>query len=346
MMKAILLTLLGLIAGIGGAGDALAQQQYRWKYFAGIPATHDYNAKHLIPALANIKARTNGNLDIRFVYIAETPFKIGDALITVRDGQTEMTGWLPNTTSGTYPVLAVLAVPFTAPKWVSIREGMALGDKLYATAAVTAEMNKVLDSHKAMVVGHYYSQPMNFWFTKAVNSVGEMKGLKIRTFSPELADLVSAIGATPVNIGAPEVYSALQRGVMDGVITGIGNMRGPKWSEVLKGGYMANIMPLDFFDLVSKEAFDKLPADYQRILREEMAAAAKGINELTISSVVDEQALLEKEGFKFVEAPASVYTMLRNLSREKVWPEWKKRAGPDAAREFDKIIAELEAGSR
>ncbi|MFO1188209.1 MAG: TRAP transporter substrate-binding protein DctP [Alphaproteobacteria bacterium] len=346
MGKVWLAALFGLVLGLGAADEAAAQQQYRWKYFSGIPATHDYNAKHLIPALANIKSRTNGNLDIRFVYIAETPFKIGDALIVIRDGQTEMTGWLPNTTSGTYPVLAVLAVPFTAPKWVSIREGMALGDKLYATSAVTAEMNKVLALHKAMVVGHYYSQPMNFWFTKAVNSVDEMKGLKIRTFSPELADLVSAIGATPVNIGAPEVYSALQRGVMDGVITGIGNMRGPKWSEVLKSGYMANIMPLDFFDLVSKDAYDKLPAEYQRVLAEEMAAAAKGINELTISSVVDEQVLLAKEGFRFVEAPASVYAMLRNLAREKVWPEWKKRAGPDAARDFDKIIAELEAASR
>ncbi len=345
MLRTFLFAGLGLALAFGTATDAAAQQ-FSWKYFSGIPATHDYNAKHLIPALAKIKSRTDGKLDIRFVYIAETPFKIGDSLIIIRDGQAEMTGWLPNTTSGTYPILAVLAVPFVAPKWVSIREGMAVGDRLYATAAVTAEMKRVLDAHKAISVGHYYSQPMNFWFTKPVNSIDEIKGLKIRTFSPELADLVSAIGGTPVNLSAPEVYSALQRGVMDGVITGIGNMRGPKWSEVLKSGYMANIMPLDFFDLVSKEAFEKLPADYQKVLHEEMAAAAKGINELTISSVVDEQESLAKAGFHFVEAPPAVYTMLRNLSKEKVWPEWKKRAGPDAAREFDKIIAELEASSR
>jgi hypothetical protein len=65
--KWILPALALLIAAIGPIGDASAQQQFRWKYYSGIPAIHDYNAKHLIPALANIKARTNGNLDIRFV---------------------------------------------------------------------------------------------------------------------------------------------------------------------------------------------------------------------------------------------------------------------------------------
>jgi hypothetical protein len=32
------------------------------------------------------------------------------------------------------------------------------------------------------------------------------------------------------------------------------------------------------------------------------------------------------------------------MAREKVWPEWKKRAGPAAAAMFDSVIAELEKG--
>jgi hypothetical protein len=92
MTRQWLLAVIGIISGLVSGADALAQQQFRWKYFSGIPSTHDYNAKHIIPALANIKTRTGGNLDIRFVYIAETPFKIGDSLIVIRDGQTEMTG--------------------------------------------------------------------------------------------------------------------------------------------------------------------------------------------------------------------------------------------------------------
>ncbi len=331
---------LGIVFGIQSGAEA--QQQFRWKYFSGIPTTHDYNAKHIIPAFAKIKSRTNGNLDIRFVFVAETPFKIGDSLIVIRDGQAEMAGWVPTTTSGTYPALSVLAIPFMSPKSVTIREAMAAGDRLYATPSVKAEMKRVLDLHKAVSMGHYYSQPMNFWFTKPVNSLADMKGLKIRTFSPETADLVSAIGATPVNVSSPEVYPALQRGVMDGVITGIGNMRGPKWSEVLKAGYMANMMLLDFFELVNKDAFDKLPAAYQQVLLEEIAAASKGINELTVASITDEQQALTKDGFRFVDAPPDAYKTLRDLAREKVWPEWKKRAGPDAAAMFDSVIAELE----
>lgn len=345
MKKQILTALAGVTLVLGFHSAAEAQQQsFRWKYFAGIPSTHDYNAKHIIPALANIKARTNGNLDIRFVFVAETPFKIGDALIVVRDGQAEMASWIPTTTSGTYPALSVLAMPFMAPKSQNIREAMATGDKLYETPSVKAEMKRVFDLHKAAAAGHYYSQPMNFWFTKPVGSLAEMKGLKLRTFSPETADLVSAIGATPVNVSSPEVYPALQRGVMDGVITGIGNMRGPKWSEVLKAGYMVNMMLLDFFELVSTDALAKLPQGYRDILFDEMGKASKGVNELTVASITDEQQALTKDGFKFVEAPADVYKTLREMAREKVWPEWKKRAGPAAATMFDSVIAELEKG--
>jgi len=331
---------IGILLGLYGAADA--QERHRWKYFSGIPSTHDYNAKHIIPAFKRIKARTNGNLDIRFVFVAETPFKIGDSLIVVRDGQAEMSGWLPTTTSGTYPALSVLAIPFMSPDPVDIHAAMAMGDRLYDTPAVKAEMKRVLDLHKAVSVGHYYSQPMNLWFTKPVTSLADMEGLKIRTFSPETADLMSAIGATPVNVSSPEVYPALQRGVMDGVITGIGNMRGPKWSEVLKAGYMVNMMLLDFWEVVSKDALEKLPADYQQILREEMATASKGINALTVSSITDEQEALAKGGFRFVEAPADVYRALRGMARDKVWPEWKKRAGPEATAMFDSVIAEFE----
>lgn len=343
MRKHALLLVAGLAILFGTQSGAEAQQpQFRWKYFSGIPNTHDYNAKHIIPAFANIKARTNGNLDIRFVFVAETPFKIGDSMIVVRDGQAEMAGWVPTTTSGTYPALSVLAIPFMSANPVGIREAMATGDRLYETPAVKAEMKRVFDLHKAVSIGHYYSQPMNFWFTKPVASLAEMKGLKVRTFSPETADLVSAIGATPVNVSSPEVYPALQRGVMDGVITGIGNMRGPKWSEVLKSGYMVNMMLLDFWELVNKDALEKLPAAYRQILIEEMAKASNGINELTVSSITDEQQALAKDGFQFVEAPVDVYKTLRGVAREKVWPEWKKRAGPEAAGMFDAVITELE----
>ena len=40
----------------------------------------------------------------------------------------------------------------------------------------------------------------------------DLAGLKLRVGTPTLANVVKALGATPVNIAAPETYNALERG--------------------------------------------------------------------------------------------------------------------------------------
>jgi len=334
--------LLGIGIALGALAPAQADEKYSWSYFSGIPNTHNFNAKFVIPAFDRIRERTGGNLDIRHVFLPETPFKFSDMLTVVRDGQAEMAGWSPSYTSGTYPALAVVGLPFLLPELGSVADSIVVAEKIYETPELATAMDQVLEAHDAMVVAHYYSQPMNFWFLKPVSSIDGMKGLKMRVFTPELAELITGVDATPVNISSPEVYSALQQGVIDGVVTGIGNMRGPKWSEVLQSGYLFNVMMFDFIDIVSKSAYDELPPEYQAIFTEEMARVEAEINAYTPQSVDEERAALTGMGFAFADATPEDYQRLRDLSRERVWPGWKERSGPEAAAVFDKIIEQLD----
>jgi TRAP-type C4-dicarboxylate transport system substrate-binding protein len=327
---------------LAALAPAQADEKFSWSYVSGIPNTHDFNAKFIIPAFDRIRERTNGNLDIRHVFLPETPFRFSDMLTIIRDRQVEMAGWSPSYTSGTYPTLAVVGLPFLLPKLGSVADSITVAQEIYKTPELAAAMDEVLAANDAMVVGHYYSQPMNFWFLQPVGNLAGMKDLKMRVFTPELAQLITDIGATPVNISSPEVYSALQQGVIDGVVTGIGNMRGPKWSEVLKSGYIFNVMMFDFIDIVSKSAYDELPPEYQAILTEEMARASAEINEYTPRSVDDERAALTATGFAFTDGSAEDYAALRDISRERVWPGWKDRSGPEAAAVFDKILEQLD----
>jgi len=338
--------LLGAVLGFGIALGAQAPAQaaeYNWSYLSGIPNLHDFNAKFVIPGFDRIRERTDGNLDIRHVFLPETPFKFSDMLTVIRDGQIEMTGWAPSYTSATYPILAAVGIPFLLPQLGTAQESMTVAAEIYETPELAAAMDQVLEAHDAMMVGHYYSQPMNLWFLQPVDSVDAMKGLKLRVFTPELAELITSIDATPVNISSPEVYSALQQGVIDGVVTGIGNMRGPKWSEVLKSGFITNVMLFDFIDIVSKSAYDELPPEYQAILTEEMAAAAAAINVYVVGSIDEERQALTASGFHFVDATPEDYKLLRDLARERVWPGWKERSGAEAAAVFDSIVEKLEA---
>jgi TRAP-type C4-dicarboxylate transport system substrate-binding protein len=55
----------------------------------------------------------------------------------------------------------------------------------------------------------------NLLLKKPVNSLDQLKGLKLWA-SGEQADLLRALGAVPVTIPTPEVYTALERGTLDG----------------------------------------------------------------------------------------------------------------------------------
>ena len=54
----------------------------------------------------------------------------------------------------------------------------------------------------------------------------------MRTAGGSQNDFIQAIGAQPVAIGFPEVYSALERGVVDCAITGTATGNGARWYEV------------------------------------------------------------------------------------------------------------------
>ena len=59
----------------------------------------------------------------------------------------------------------------------------------------------------------------------------------MRTPGGSQNDFIQAIGGQPVAIGFPEVYSALERGVVDCAVTGTATGNGARWYEVTKHLY-------------------------------------------------------------------------------------------------------------
>jgi TRAP-type mannitol/chloroaromatic compound transport system substrate-binding protein len=55
---------------------------------------------------------------------------------------------------------------------------------------------------------------MGGWFKKEINTIEDLKGLKMRI--PGFAgEIMAAVGAKPTNIPAGELYTALDRGTID-----------------------------------------------------------------------------------------------------------------------------------
>lgn len=205
------------------------------------------------------------------------------------------------------------------------------------------ELNRIVGESGGRIMSRYYFEPMNFWFSTPVTSVAEFKDKRIRVFSPELGALVSSVGASAVSLAQPEVYTALQRNALSGVITGVGNIRGAKWNEVLRSGYIVNLMFVSTSILASTRAMSQLPEDLQGILVEEMAALSQKQRAFMPESDRDKKNNLKTTaGFVITDSSPTDYLALREKTSSQVWQSWKSRVGQQGTIVLDEIVKALD----
>ncbi len=89
--------------------------------------------------------------------------------------------------------------------------------------------------------------------------------MKLRVAQPEQGEFVRRFGGTSITMSAPEVPSALDRGVVEGIFTaGVGAVL---WKDLLKYGYMLVVNVNNSYFIANTGAYDKLSADLKGKLR-------------------------------------------------------------------------------
>ncbi len=126
---------------------------------------------------------------------------------------------------------------------------------------------KEFDNTKIMYL-HAYGPGIVHTAKKPVKTMEDLKGVKIRC-SGTSAKVVGALGATPVAMPQTEVYDALQKGVVDGVVCPIEALKGFKLTEVTKYTTQnyGSSYTLAFFVAMNKKKWDSLPKDIQETIQ-------------------------------------------------------------------------------
>jgi TRAP-type transport system periplasmic protein len=113
---------------------------------------------------------------------------------------------------------------------------------------------------------HVDGNPFHLYLNKPISSP-DLTGLKIR-ITPVYRDFFQALGATVVQTAPGEVYTALERGVVDGYgwpITGIFDLG---WHEKTKYRVDPGFYTAEVSILVNKSAWDKLTDAQRNVLRQ------------------------------------------------------------------------------
>ncbi len=172
---------------------------------------------------------------------------------------------------------------------------------------------------------------------RPIKTPEDLKGLKIRVPQSKVnMDGLAAMGATPVAMAFPEVYSALQQKVVDGQENPYTMPWNFKFYEAQKYLSKTGHMLLTHTVLYSKKLWEKLPADIQKALVESANEAKHYQREqVRLAEEKLQSMLVEKGGMVFNDVDQAAF----RKAVEPLYAKYVKEYGPEAA-DFIKRIQE------
>jgi TRAP-type transport system periplasmic protein len=115
----------------------------------------------------------------------------------------------------------------------------------------------------------FHAMPYGLVHTKnkPVNKLEDLKGLKLRCYGSN-AKFVGLVGAAPVAMPMPEVYDALAKGVVDGLLSSYEALQGFRTGEHIKYSTenLDTAYSAAFIVMMNKQKFASLPHDVQVVI--------------------------------------------------------------------------------
>jgi len=324
-MKKIKLVLASLVlvvaGGLTACGDksessdsapAAAQEKFQWKLVTSWPK--NFPGLGMAPErfAEYVNEMSGGRLTIKVYGAGELVpgFEVFDAVSqgTVQMGHSGSYYWKGKIPSS--PIFGAIPFGMTATElnaWLHFGGGLELWREMYKPFGVIP-----------MAGGNSGAQFAG-WFKKEINTIDDLKGLKMRI--PGLAgEVLQRAGAVPVTLTGGEIFSSLQSGAIDAT-----EWVGP-YNDLAFGFYQAADYyyssiwhepgtGLEF--LINEKAFKKLPLDLQKIVE----VAARAVNESTLDDYNAKnnaalKTLMEKHNVKMRTLPTPVVNELKRITDE------------------------------
>ena len=266
-MKLTPLFLIGVLAAVNLLGcsnqsdsgsEAVPSQEttvLRFSHF--YPATSDINEQIFEPWAKKIEADSGGRLKVE-VYPSATLSKADTAYESAVKGTIDIGSQVQGYTSGRFPLSQIAELPGLSNS--STQTGCML-QTLYENGTISSEYE---DSHLLFM---FSTGPGTLHSTnKLIKTPEDMKGMRIRRPSAVAGDIIESMGGSPVGLPANDIYTSLQRGVVDGLSFPWEAMATFKLDELTK--YHTN-MPFYSSALMvtmNKDKYEGLPEDLKQVI--------------------------------------------------------------------------------
>ena len=174
------------------------------------PATALSQQKVLEPWCAKIAQESNNTLQCQIypsMQLGGTPPQLIQQAI---DGVTDIVWTLPGYTPGRFPRIEVIELPFIAHRRASVNARV--------TWALFDQHMRTTEFAETHVISAWAHDGGLIHAKRAVATMEDLRGLKLRFPTRQAGEGLKALGATPIGMPVPQVPEAMSQGVIDGAV--------------------------------------------------------------------------------------------------------------------------------
>lgn len=301
------------------ANPVFAQKTIKWKAQA-LWSAAELSYKTFVDFCNRVKVLTNGRLEIT-PYSAGTIVPTFECLDAVTNNVMQAMHQWPGYFSGKEPAFAAISDliagfshPWQKDAWMYYKGGWEM-------------LNEMYRPYNAYTVGWMFWGVESLISTKPIRKMEDFKGLRMRVPHGMTAMLMQKLGASVVVLPGGEVYSALDKGVIDGSDWATPSMNQRMgFFEVAKyyiyPGFHS--MPLGGFTVNINE-WNKLPDDIKQILKTACREWCWDSIERIAVDDIRANAEMKGKGVTAIAWSDEDLARVRLVARE-IWDEFSKKS--------------------
>ena len=282
----------------------------------------------------NVKARTNGQVDFEVSSYPELGLAGSDMLELVASGTIEFAQIQPAYVGGSWPLIDII---YVWGLWKDFKSEHEANTGLLP--ALDAGVEEETNGGK-LIYHIWYGGNDQYFFSNRGSELEDFDGLKTRSHGTTMTDAINGLGGEGQFMAFAEVYTALERGILDAGVTGAHAGHGQRWYEVtenLIGPFIS--MPMGF-ETMNQNTWSQIPEDLQNIVIEE--GAKMELENLRLAAVWNETGVKVNvdKGMTFMpwsdEMTQFVY---EEVALGRVLPNWIVRVGPEEIALWNDVVA-------
>ncbi|MCW5773130.1 MAG: TRAP transporter substrate-binding protein [Rhodospirillaceae bacterium] len=323
-----MLRTIGFATALAVAAGAAQAETVTLRYNNWIPPTHFFHKEGMLKYFDDVAKATGGR--IKIVSTAQSLGAPPRQMQLAADGIADITWGVHSYTPGTYPLAEMVELPFIGHG--SDKDSVAYW-RVYKAMFEKTGMHPAAVHTLAVHVhppGHIYNNK------RAIKTVDDLKGLKLRAANATTTAVFQKFGATPLSMPATQARDALSKGVADGTmftseaIINWNIQDFTKYATIIEGGLYSQ----SFFVVINKKKWESLPAaDRAAMEKLSYEALAKRLGTLWQNEENVGLDKLRKLGVEVTIADAAMMGKLHEALApvEKAWIEKAKAKGVDGA---------------